>query len=143
MDESKREAVERGFAKQGFMRTLGARLTMIDDGRCEIRLPHDAGLTQQHGLFHGGVVATLADNAGGIAAYSLMEGDRQPLTIEFKINLLAPAKGEELIARGEVLRAGRSLSHTRADVFSVENGAELLVATALVTIKATHAVEEV
>lgn len=143
MDESKREAVERGFAKQGFMRTLGARLTMIDDGRCEIRLPHDAGLTQQHGLFHGGVVATLADNAGGIAAYSLMEGDRQPLTIEFKINLLAPAKGEELIARGEVLRAGRSLSHTRADVFSIENGAELLVATALVTIKATHAVEEV
>lgn len=143
MDESKREAVERGFAKQGFMRTLGARLTMIDDGRCEIRLPHDSGLTQQHGLFHGGVVATLADNAGGIAAYSLMEGDRQPLTIEFKINLLAPAKGTELIARGEVLRAGRSLSHTRADVFSIENGAELLVATALVTIKATHAVEEV
>ena len=143
MDGAKREAVERGFAKQGFMHTLGARLSALDDGRCEIRLPHDPGLTQQHGLFHGGVVATLADNAGGIAAYSMMPDDRQPLTIEFKINLLAPARGAELIARGEVLRAGRSLSHTRADVFSREDGVETLVATALVTIKATHAVQEV
>lgn len=143
MDDHKREAVERGFVKQGFMHTLGATLTAIDDGHAEIRLPFAEGLTQQHGLFHGGVVATLADNAGGIAAYTLMQDGRQPLTIEFKINLLAPAKGAELIARGDVLRAGRSLSHTRADVFSVENGAEILVATALVTIKATRAVEEV
>jgi len=143
MDNQKREAVARGFAKQGFMRTLGATLTVIDDGRCEIRLPFDQGLTQQHGLFHGGVVATLADNAGGVAAYSLMPDGKQPLTIEFKINLLAPARGSELIARGEVLRAGRSIAHTRADVWSWEGDAEVLVATALVTIKATTTVTEV
>ena len=143
MDEGSRQAVERGFAKQGFMRTLGAKLTKVGAGTCEIRLAYDPCLTQQHGLFHGGVVATLADNAAGFAAYSLMRDGRQPLTIEFKINLLAPAMGSQLMARAEVLRPGRSISHVRADVFSEKDGVETLTATALVTIKSTQAVTEI
>ena len=143
MDDLRRKEVEQGFAKQGFMATLGAKLTAVDAGHCEISLAHDRKLTQQHGLFHGGVVAALADNAAGFAAYSLMEDGRQPLTVEFKINLLAPARGVRLIARAEVLRAGRSLAHVRADVFSLEDGSEALTATALVTVKATKAVQEI
>ena len=143
MDELVLQAVEQGFAKQGFMQTLGARLSAVDSGTCEIRLDFDPKLTQQHGLFHGGVVATLADNAAGFAAYSLMADGRQPLTVEFKISLLAPAKGALLIARAEVLRAGRSLSHVRSDVFSLEGSTEVLAATALVTIKSTKAVAEI
>ena len=110
MDEGTRKAVEQGFAKQGFMQTLGAELSKVDAGTCEIRLAYSPSLTQQHGLFHGGVVATLADNAAGFAAYSLMQDGRQPLTIEFKINLMAPAMGSQLVARAEVLRSGRSIS---------------------------------
>lgn len=143
MVETNRQAVEQGFAKQGFMRKLGAELSDVGAGTCEIRLAHDPSLTQQHGLFHGGVIATLADNAAGFAAYSLMEDGRQPLTIEFKINLLAPATGSALLARAEVLRAGRSLSHVRADVFSIDKNGETLTATALVTIKSTKAVAEI
>ncbi len=143
MDDIIRQAVEQGFAKQGFMQTLGAKLTDVGAGTCEVSLDHHIGLTQQHGLFHGGVVATLADNAAGFAAYSLMQNGRQPLTIEFKINLLAPAMGKRLIARGEVLRAGHSISHVRSDVFSEETNGCSLVATALVTIKSTKAVTEI
>lgn len=143
MDDLTRQAVEQGFAKQGFMQTLGARLTTIDDGVCEIRLDFDPKLTQQHGLFHGGVVATLADNAAGFAAYTLMGDGRQPLTVEFKISLLSPAKGSMLIARVEMLRSGRSISHARSDVFSLEDGSEVLAATALVTIKSTKAVAKI
>lgn len=125
------------------MQMLGARMTAVDKGRCEIQLAYDPKLTQQHGLFHGGLVATLADNAAGFAAYSLMEDGRQPLTVEFKVNFLVPAKGSMLIARGEVLRAGRSLAHVRADVFTLEGDLESLTATALVTIKSTKAVTEI
>ena len=124
------------------MKTLGARLTKVGAGNCEIELDFDPRLTQQHGLFHGGVVATLADNAAGFAAYSLMREGRQPLTIEFKINLLAPARGSQLVARAEVLRQGQSISHVRTDVFSKEGGSETLAATALATIKSTQAVTE-
>ncbi len=143
MDDSIRQTVEQGFAKQGFMQTLGAKLTKVGFGTSEIKLAYDASLTQQHGLFHGGVVATLADNAAGFAAYSLMQGGRQPLTIEFKINLLAPAKGSQLVARAEVLRAGRRIFHVRADVFSEEDGVASLAATALVTVKSTQSVTEI
>lgn len=142
MDDAARQAVERGFAKQAFMRTLNARLVDVGNGTCEIELPYSETLTQQHGLFHGGVVATIADNAAGFAAYSLMSEDRQPLTVEFKINLIAPAKGEGLLARGKVLRAGRSIFHVASNVLGIDEGAETLVASALVTIISTTAVRE-
>ena len=142
MDETVRLAVARGFAKQGFMRTLNARLVDVGEGTCAIELPFSEALTQQHGLFHGGVVATIADNAAGFAAYSLMADDRQPLTVEFKINLIAPATGDRLLARGSVLKPGRSIFHVAANVFALDKGAEMLVASALVTIKSTAAVSE-
>ncbi len=142
MDEAVRQAVERGFAKQAFMQTLNARLAEVGEGTCEIELPYSDALTQQHGFFHGGAVAAIADNAAGFAAYSLMTDDRQPLTVEFKINLIAPAAGDRLRARAKVLKAGRSIFHVASNVLAIEKGEETLAASALVTIKSTLAVSE-
>ena len=123
------------FAAQGFMGFIGAELARIEPGRCEIRLPRRPELTQQHGLFHGGVIATLADNASGFAACSLLPADAGVLTVEFKLNLLRPGGGAALSARGEVVRAGRTLTVCRSDVVALaEDGGETLCATALVTI---------
>ena len=143
MDQAVRQVVERGFAKQAFMQTLNARLVDVGEGICEIELPHSEALTQQHGFFHGGVVATIADNAAGFAAYSLMADDRQPLTVEFKINLIAPAAGDRLLARGKVLKAGRSIFHVASNVHAFRKSEETLIASALVTIKSTLAVAEI
>ncbi len=136
-------AVKAGFEKQQFMTTLGADLTLGDGGLCEITLPFDDKLTQQHGLLHGGVIATLADNAAGFAAYSLMDEDYQPLTVEFKLNLLEPAVGQSALARANVLKAGRSIYHVKSEVFMIDNGKASCVAFALATIKATKAVGEI
>ena len=134
--------VHASFARQGFMSLLGASITAVATGRCHIRAPYSDTLTQQHGFYHGGVTAALADNAAGFAAYSMMEADAQPLSIEFKINLLAPAQGAYIEARGEVLRAGRRLVHARADVFTLSDSAATHVATALATIAVSHSVRE-
>ena len=142
LDPSTIEAAHRGFDKQGFMQLMGAKLTKIAYGHCEIELPFDPKLTQHHGVYHGGAVATMADTAAGFAAYSVMTDGRQPLTIEFKINLLAAASGGDLIARSDVLRAGRSVIHLRSDVFARQDGEEQHVATALVSMKSTKAVAE-
>jgi len=88
-----RKLVQAGFDGQPFMRFLNAQLTSLGDGLVEITVPYRKELTQQHGLFHGGVIATLADNVAGFAAYSLMSPDEQPLSIEFKINLISKAEG--------------------------------------------------
>lgn len=133
---------QKGFSKQGFMNTLGATLESICRGKCEIILSYDSKLTQQHGLFHGGVIAAIADNSAGFAAYSLMEENYQPLSIEFKINFLSTAKGEKLKAKAEVLNAGKRIFHVRSDVFLLNDDQEQLVASALATIKATRTVSE-
>lgn len=137
------EIVRIGFAKQPFMQTIGAQLASVGSGKCEIFLPFDAKLTQQHGFFHGGVISTIADNAAGFAAYSLMSKDCQPLSIEFKVSLLAVATGKPLIARAEVLKAGRKIFHIRSDVLIVEEGDKELIATALATIKSSKSVKEI
>lgn len=98
------------FARQGIMGHIGAEMGEVGPGSCEIRLPYGDHLSQQHGFFHGGVVATIA-NAG-------------VLTVEFKINLMVPAHGDVLIARGRVLRPGRTLTVSHADVFVVHEGRE-------------------
>ena len=126
--------VRDSFARQAFMKTLGAELLLVEAGRTEIALAYDEGLSQQHGYFHGGVIGTLADNAGGYAAFSLMAAGMTVLTVEYKLNIVAPGRGERLIARGEVLRPGRTLTVTRSDVFAVEGGTEKLCATALQTL---------
>jgi len=106
------------------MSHIGATLGRVEPGGCEIHLPYGEHLSQQHGFFHGGVVATVADSAAGYASFSLMAADVGVLTVEFKINLMAPAQGEALIARGSVIRPGRTLTITRADVVAVRDGVE-------------------
>ena len=137
------ETVRMSFSKQPFMKTIGAQLASVGSGQCEIFLPFDAQLTQQHGFFHGGVISTIADNAAGFAAYSLMPEGCQPLSIEFKVSLLSVATAKPLIARAEVLKAGRKIFHVRSDVLIVEEDDEDLVATALATIKCSKSVKEV
>lgn len=132
------ERVRATAAAQNFLRLIGAGLTEVEPGYAELRLPHRADLTQQHGFFHGGAAATLADVAGGFAALSLMAADREVLTVEFKLNLLAPGEGAALIARGEVVRAGRTLTVCQSDVYAEQaDGGERLVASALGTFMAT------
>jgi uncharacterized protein (TIGR00369 family) len=127
--------VAESFDRQAFMGFLGARLAAVGPGDCAIELPFRPELSQQHGFFHGGVVGTLADNACGYASFTLAPADSSILTVEYKLNLMAPAAGSLLIARGRVVRPGRTLIVARADV-SVrrDDGVEKPVATALATL---------
>ncbi|MDP6566497.1 MAG: PaaI family thioesterase [Alphaproteobacteria bacterium] len=122
------------FARQSFMATIGASLRRVEPGRVEIVLPWRDDLTQQHGFFHGGVVGTLADNAGGYAAFTLFPADASVLTVEFKLNLLAPARGRRLLAVSKVARPGRTLTVCQSDVFGLEGRRRNYCATALVTL---------
>jgi len=126
--------VRASFARQGFMRTLNAELSKVEPGFCEIIIPFDETLTQQHGFFHAGIVATIADNAAGYAAFSLMEENSSILTVEFKLNLLAPADGDALIGRAEVLKSGKTLTICRTDVYVRKNGVEKLCAACQSTL---------
>ena len=128
------ERVRSSFGRQGFMSYLGADLTALKPGACEIRLPYRDELSQQHRYFHGGVIGTLADNAGGYAAFTLMGEDDTVLTVEFKLNIVAPGEGEFLVARGHVVKAGRTLTVCRSDVFGVAGGVETLCGTAQMTL---------
>jgi uncharacterized protein (TIGR00369 family) len=111
------------FAKQQAMTTIGASVTSVDAGYCEITMPFKPEFTQQHGFIHAGITAMLADTACGFAALSLMPEDAAVLTTEFKLNLLAPAKGERLIATGRVVRPGKKLMVCLGEVFA-EDGAK-------------------
>lgn len=111
------------------MQHLGAELTGLGAGYAEIRALYRTDLAQQHGYFHAGVSGAIADSACGYAAYTLMPKDATVLTVEYKINLLAPADGEELIARAKVVRSGKTLKICAADVYVRKNGAEVHCAT--------------
>lgn len=126
--------VRDSFARQGFMATLGAELLRVEPGRVEIGVPYSDGLSQQHGYFHGGAMGAIADSAAGYAGFSLMPSGSTVLTVEYKMNIVAPGRGQLLIARGEVIRPGRTLTTSRADVFAVDGGAETLCATMLQTL---------
>ena len=117
------DLVRTSFGRQGLMQTIGARLAAVEPGFVVIEVPFSTGISQQHGLFHGGVIGTIADNAGGYAALSLMPKGSEVLTIEYKINFMRPAKGDLLRATGQVLRAGKSVSVVRAEVVCVANAA--------------------
>ena len=128
--------VRASFALQTVMTTIGARLGRVAPGAVDIELPFRADLCQQHGFLHAGIVTTIADSSCGYAALSLMEPDASVLTVEFKLNLLAPARGERLLARGRATRPGRTLTVCQADVVAVQDGAETPVATMLATLMA-------
>jgi len=121
--------VNDSFARQSMMSLIDARLTRVEPGRVDITLPFRGDLTQQHGYLHAGIITTIADTACGYAAYSLMPPNAEVLSIEFKINLLRPGKGESFVARAEVIRPGKTVTAVRADVFAVNADNELLIAT--------------
>ena len=118
------------------MSTLGAELTAVGEGVLEIRLPFSMSLTQQDGYLHPGALTAVLDSACGYAALSVAPADHEVLTVEFKVNLLAPAVGESFIAKAHVKRAGRKLTVCTADAFSVSGDKQKLVATMLATIMA-------
>lgn len=120
--------VQQSFSRQGIMSHLGASLLDVQPGYCAIQVAFTPELSQQHGYFHGGVVGTIADSAAGYAGYSLMPPNSSVLTVEYKLNLLSPADGDRLIARGHVIKSGRTLVITRADVSVVKNNREKLCA---------------
>ena len=126
--------VRASFAAQGAMAHLGAELTDLGPGHCVIVLPFRPELTQQDGFFHGGVVTTIADSAAGFAAFTLMPPGARVLSVELKINFLAPARGERLLATGRVERAGRTLSVVQARVEAVEGGTATEVAILMATM---------
>ena len=128
--------VRASFDRQAAMRLIGARFGALEPGRCTLELPVRADICQQHGFVHGGIVAALGDSAGGYAAFSLMPADASVLTVEFKINLLAPARGERLVATGTVLKPGRTLSVVRVEIVAHEHGRATLAAAMQMTTMA-------
>lgn len=130
--------VRESFARQPFMATLGAELGAVAPGRVEVVLPYGAGVTQQHGFFHGGSIGAIADTAGGYAAFSLFPPGSTVLTVEYKINIMAPGKGERLVAVGEVTRTGRTLTVARVDVWAESGAARTHCATATQTLICLH-----
>lgn len=122
------------FARQGAMAHLGATLGRVEPGRVEISMPFRAELSQQHGFFHAGMIAAIADSAGGYAGFTLFPADAGVLTVEFKLNLLAAADGELAIAQGEVIRSGRTLTVCRIDAFVEKQGTRIHCATGTQTL---------
>ena len=116
------------FARQGLMRAIGAELATLGPGRCAVQVPFSEEVSQQHGFFHGGVIGAVADTAGGYAALSLLPVGSEVVTLEYKVNFLRPAAGDRLLAEGSVLRAGRSVTVTRVDVFVEAHGRKRLCA---------------
>ncbi|MCF8177942.1 MAG: PaaI family thioesterase [Sulfuritalea sp.] len=134
-------AVRDSFARQKVMSLVGAEMGALAAGHCEIRLPFRDKLTQQNGYFHAGITATIVDSAGGYAGYTLMPQGSDVLTVEFKLNLLAPADGEFLVAEGQVLKSGRNLVITRGEVYAIKNGKATHCATMQQTLMTMHAKE--
>ena len=111
------EHVRDSFVRQKAMALIGASLAAVDKGETEIRLPYRADLTQQKGFVHGGIIGMIADSAAGYAAYSLMPASASLVTVEYKMNILAPARGA-LVAKGKVIKSGRTLTVARAEVYA-------------------------
>ena len=134
--------VRASFARQTFMDTIGGRIAALSPGRCEVELPFRSDLCQQNGYLHGGVITAIAANAAGYAAFSLMPPNSSLLGVEYKINLLDPAAGERFIARGRVLKPGRTLSVVECDVEAEAAGKRKLIAKMLTTMMCLEGVAD-
>lgn len=141
-DAAYAERVRASFVLQQAMTLIGAELAVVEPGYTEIHLPFKPEITQQHGVIHGGVVGMIADSAAGYAANTLTPADTSVLTVEYKLNLVAPADGDRLVARGEVIKPGRTLLITRAEVFAVKQEQWTLCAVMQQTIMAMHGKKE-
>jgi uncharacterized protein (TIGR00369 family) len=122
------------FARQTIMATIGATLETVEKGRAVIALPFGRHICQQHGFLHAGVVTTIVDSACGYAAYSMMPAGSAVLTVEFKVNLMSPAKGERFVAEGRVVKAGRTLTVTQGEVTAIDGDTRTTVAIITATM---------
>jgi uncharacterized protein (TIGR00369 family) len=139
-DSRFRERVAESFGRQRVMHTLGITITRLEAGEIELAMPFASAYTQQHGFVHAGIVTTALDSACGYAAFSLMPADSDVLTVEFKTNLLAPAKGERFVFRARVVKPGRTITVCDASAFAIDAGTEKLIATMTGTLMAlSHA----
>lgn len=132
------DRVRASFARQGAMALIGARLIGVEPGRCAIALTPRPETSQQHGYVHAGILAVMVDSAGGYAAYTLFPEDSSVLTVEYKLNLLAPAQGERVVAEGFVVKPGRTLAITRGEVHAERGGERTLVAIMQQTLMVMH-----
>jgi uncharacterized protein (TIGR00369 family) len=134
--------VRASFDRQTFMQTIGAKLVSLSPGRCEVELPFRTDLCQQNGYLHGGLVTTIAANATGYAAFSLMPANSSVLGTEYKINLLNPAAGERFVAVGQVLKPGKVLSVVECEVEAIKAGQKKLIAKMLATMMCLEGVPD-
>jgi uncharacterized protein (TIGR00369 family) len=135
-DSNYHARVSASFARQAAMQTIGASLAAVEPGRVVIELPWAQALTQQHGFLHAGMVATALDSACGYAGFSLMPAEAAVLTIEYKINLLAPAQGQRFRMEGVVVKPGRTVTVAEGRAWAVDAGGEKLIATMACTLMA-------
>ncbi len=133
-DPAYEERVRESFARQSHMATLGASIAFIAPGQVHLAMPFAPQFCQQNGFLHAGAITSVADSANGYAAYTLTPPDTDVLAVEFKINLLAPAKGAGFLACAQVLRPGRTLTVCQADVYTTGASDRVLIATMLSTI---------
>ena len=132
------QKVRDSFDKQVIMRTIGATITRLQAGEVELTMPFHESLTQQHGFIHGGIVTTILDSACGYAALSLMPADAGILSIEFKVNFLAPASGENFRALGRVKKPGRNITVSEGDLYAELEGESKLVASMVATMMSIY-----
>jgi uncharacterized protein (TIGR00369 family) len=130
------ESIRASFAKQPFMKTIGASLGRVEAGFVEVVAQIRPELTQQNGFLHGGLIGTLLDTTCGYAAHSLLPKEQDILTAEYKVNFLRPGVGDRVIARGRVVKVGQMLTVCVGDAFAEESGEETLIATMLATMAA-------
>lgn len=140
-DPNFEKKIRNSFVHQGFMQAHKGELVAIKPGYVEIHLPFSQALAQQHGFFHGGIVATAADSSSGYATYTVLEPEEECLSAEFKINFLSPANGSKLIARGQVIKAGRTLVVTESTVSVLRDGEEIECAIMVHTLARTKHVK--
>jgi uncharacterized protein (TIGR00369 family) len=133
--------VRASFGRQALMTTIGARLISVSPGEVEIDMPFRGDLTQQHGYVHAGIITAVVDSACGYSALSLLSADSEVLSIEYKVNFLAPALGERFVARGRVVRAGRTITVCSGEVVAITSAEEKTVAVMLATMIAVPAAE--
>ena len=134
MDATREKLIRSSFASQGLMRTIGAEIAAISAGALELGFAFSPALTQQNGFVHAGAVASVMDSACGYAAWTVAPDGTNVLSVEFKVNLLAPAAGESFVVRSQVKRAGKTLTIVTADAFAIQSGKEKAIATMLATM---------
>lgn len=137
-DPGYKDKVIDSFNRQEVMKTVNASILAIRPGEVELEFPYQSNLTQQHGFIHAGIVSTVLDSACGYAAFSLMPENAAVLTVEFKLNLLSPAKGERFRATGRVRKSGKNITVTEGELFSYSEGEQKLIAVMVGTIMSVY-----